>query len=264
MKDILETCSLCPTCYRHLDSILFEYNGTIKIKKECPEHGKMEYLVEHSAEFYYKIHSEVFNDRCNVVLFDVTDKCNLNCKHCYHLPDNDAPDKPISQVIDEIRSIPPNFEIILAGAEPTVRKDIAELVQEIKRAFKTPVGMLTNGVKFSDKDFTKLMADSGIGGTVLLGINCDSDDKLKTKQLEGLSNLSEFGLLPRIGYTASNYECLDKGFKSFNCIPVSEKSACVVMALFSLASMFFIDTLYEIKQSLQLFATPYDISLSRK
>jgi MoaA/NifB/PqqE/SkfB family radical SAM enzyme len=139
----------------------------------------MEYLVEHSAEFYYKIHSEVFNDRCNAVLFDVTDKCNLNCKHCYHLPDDNTP-------------------------------DIAELIQEIKKVFKRPVGMLTNGVKFSDKDFTKLMADSGIGGTVLLGINCDSDDKLKTKQLKGLSNLYEFGLLPKIGYTASNYECLDQ------------------------------------------------------
>jgi uncharacterized radical SAM superfamily Fe-S cluster-containing enzyme len=203
------TYSLCPICYRHIEAISYEEDGTIRMKKTCPEHGNMDYLVEHSAEFYHKIHSTPVNDNQNSVIFDVTNKCNLNCPHCYHMPDNKSIDKSIPQVIDEIKSMPDSFWAILAGAEPTVREDLSELIQEVKNTFGRSVGILTNGLKFSDKTYTKLMVESGLGGPIVLGLSYDNSKKVRDVQLEGLRNLVEFGLHPMIGITVKDYSCLE-------------------------------------------------------
>ena len=39
MKDIKTTRSICPECLKAIDATIFEDEGKVFIKKECPEHG---------------------------------------------------------------------------------------------------------------------------------------------------------------------------------------------------------------------------------
>jgi uncharacterized radical SAM superfamily Fe-S cluster-containing enzyme len=48
----MDTVSLCEQCYRHIPATKFERDGSIWMKKTCPEHGEAEYMIERDAEFY--------------------------------------------------------------------------------------------------------------------------------------------------------------------------------------------------------------------
>lgn len=86
--------------------------------------------------------------------FDVTDNCNLNCKHCYHFSNPykifqkkevaiDIWEKRFSQLYkDGIRFV------LLGGGEPALRKDIIELAHKIFPI----VYIITNGkIKIPEK-----------------------------------------------------------------------------------------------------------------
>ena len=51
MKD-RETLSLCHTCYRHIPADRVTKDDGVYLIKTCPEHGRMEELIEHDIEFY--------------------------------------------------------------------------------------------------------------------------------------------------------------------------------------------------------------------
>ena len=200
----MNTHSLCPHCHRHLEAELFEQAGTIRLRRTCPEHGDQEAVVENDATFFQRIQSGRgrFAEQQNVVVLDVTDKCNLTCPHCYHVPDNGAPNKPVEAVLADMALTPPDFGVILGGAEPTVRRDLAELATEIAR-HNRPVGLLSNGVRFPDAELTRRLAPL-LNGFVLIGLNHRDyhGEAIHARQLAGLEHLRANGVRPMLGYTA--------------------------------------------------------------
>lgn len=54
MRDIKKTKSLCPKCLRILDATIFEQDGRVLIKKECPEHGVFEDVYWSSYEEFVR------------------------------------------------------------------------------------------------------------------------------------------------------------------------------------------------------------------
>ena len=207
----MKTHSLCPTCYRHIDAELFERNGRLFIQKTCPEHGDMEALVENDVGYFHQTLANRgrFVEHQDVVVLNVTDKCNLTCAHCYHVPDNDSPNKPIAAVLADVAMTPDSFSVILGGAEPTIRRDLSELSCAIRDRGRS-VGMLSNGVRFADQDLTAQVAPY-LNGFVLVGLNHHSyhGDKIHGKQLAGLRNLRRHGIRPMLGYTAEYAELPD-------------------------------------------------------
>lgn len=164
------TTGLCGTCYRELPAqIEFRDNGAAYIVKTCPVHGYQEAMVERDAEFWRSATQtnpnnatwEVYN---KVSLVEVTDRCNVQCKHCYHAPDNAVEDLPAEFIINKALSMPTEI-VCLMGAEPTMREDLPYIIKEItqrKGTIPKRVDIYTNGVKLKNLDYVKELAGSGI------------------------------------------------------------------------------------------------------
>jgi organic radical activating enzyme len=122
---------------------------------------------------------------------------------------NSNKDESLETTINRIKGwYQPGTSIILAGAEPVLRHDIAELIQEINVNFAdSEIATLSNGIRFSDKKLVRKVMDSNLKA-VLIGLNHPSylnNPTIRNKQLAGIENCLEEGLpLYYIGYTMSS------------------------------------------------------------
>lgn len=87
------------------------------------------------------------------IKWDITYKCNLNCKHCVNGEyigklDNELTTNQVFTVIDNLSRLNIDFVHILGG-EPTAREDFIEIIRYMdkKNIF---FGFNTNGLKFND------------------------------------------------------------------------------------------------------------------
>lgn len=215
-----KTISLCHICYRHCDAERVTRKDGVYLIKTCSEHGATEHLVEHDIQFY----DTLDYDRTGYsipqgIMIEVTDKCNLNCPHCYHKPDNKTIDKPINQILWQIENrVDANAgAVILAGAEPTVRKDLPELIREIKSLLKKlgrpeDVCILTNGVKLADREWVRMIAEAGTT-MVMIGLNHYTYQGIKVheKQLVGIENCIKEGVFVYyVGYTLESLDHMEE------------------------------------------------------
>ena len=82
--------------------------------------------------------------------FSVTNKCNLNCKHCFLDKNNQV--EPSLEEIDKVFTELQNKYIgclALTGGEPMVRKDFKEIV-ELGSKHHIPIVIATNGTLLTD------------------------------------------------------------------------------------------------------------------
>ena len=208
MLFIHNTVSLCDHCYRHVPAVVYEHDNKILMKKCCPEHGEIDSIVEIDTEFYYNLKHYKYIDLFNQILFEASDRCQLSCPHCYHLPDNKVQDRPISEIIQQIKQFPKDSAPMLAGAEATLRPDFVELCAEINKLGFEKFELLSNGLRFADMDFTTDCFEAGLK-TMCLGLNHPSyqGEKVHEKQLRGLNNLIEAGYqIGYVGYTIEDYD----------------------------------------------------------
>ena len=114
------------------------------------------------------------------VSWNLTQRCNLLCAHCYlsAFPGADASAELTTQecrrVIDEIARVNPNVFLILTGGEPLLRRDLFELAgYAAETGFTVVLG--TNGVLLRERQ-ARLMRERGIQGASL---SLDSTDRKK-------------------------------------------------------------------------------------
>lgn len=208
MLFINKTISLCDHCYSHVPAIVYENDDKILMKKLCPTHGEIDSIVEIDTEFYYNLEHKKDFVSFNQVLFEVTDRCQLSCPHCYHLPDNKTIDKPLESIIDQIKLLPQDCMPMMAGAEATLRKDFIELCSRINDLNFEEFSLITNGIKFSNKTFAKQCSSAGLK-QMCFGLNHSSyqGEKIHSKQLVALNNLIELDY--NLGYVGYTIESLD-------------------------------------------------------
>lgn len=210
MLFIHNTVSLCNHCYRHVPAVVYEEGNEIRMTKRCPDHGELTSVVETDTEFYYGLEHHRDISSFNQVLFEASDRCQLACPHCYHLPDNKVQDRSIDDVLGQLKQFPRDSAPMLAGAEATLRPDFVELCQEINKLGFPKFELLTNGLRFANKTFARDCYDAGLG-SVCLGLNHPSyqGEKVHDKQLLALENLIEVGYpIGYVGYTIESYEHL--------------------------------------------------------
>ena len=125
--------------------------------------------------------------RAYSVSWNLTQRCNLLCAHCYMsaFPGADAGQELTTaecrRVMDEIAQVNPHVFLILTGGEPLLRKDIFELADYAsEKRFTVVLG--TNGVLLREKQ-AKLMRQHGIMGASL---SLDSTDKKKHDEFRHL------------------------------------------------------------------------------
>jgi uncharacterized radical SAM superfamily Fe-S cluster-containing enzyme len=198
---IKKTKSLCPECLKPLDAEVYEEDGKIRIKKECPEHGCFDNTYWSDAEEYKEVSSYVPTikginnpqtsnesgcpNACGLCeehetstilgLIDVTNRCNLKCPVCFA---NAAVSKKlfepsyeeIRQMLKNLRGLEPvpTPAIQYAGGEPTVRKDIVELIKLAKEEGFSHTQIATNGLRIGRKEgFAQELADAGLNTVYL-------------------------------------------------------------------------------------------------
>lgn len=205
---IKETTSLCEKCYRHIPATLFQKDRGIWIGKTCPEHGYSEYMVEREALFYESLINDKQAYDAGGYVIEVTDRCNLQCPHCYQEPDNKKIDKTIEDIVAQVNTFPKdNYSLTLAGAEPTMRNDLPYLIEELKKTGRS-VNILTNGLKLSTESYCRELLAYGCD-FVTIGLNHPDyqGPKVHAKQLIGIRNCRTTGLrIKNINYTLSSLD----------------------------------------------------------
>lgn len=182
--------SLCPTCFEPVEAEVYEEERKIWIKKECPEHGSFNNTYWTNAELYHRVNGydpsikpiknlqvDISENKgglgcpnncglCNdhetatvLGLIDVTNRCNLKCPICFA---NAAVSKKlfepsfeeIRQMLRNLRGLDPipTPAIQYAGGEPTLRKDIVELVKLAKKEGFSHIQIATNGLRLARKE----------------------------------------------------------------------------------------------------------------
>lgn len=196
MREIKKTKSICPECLKVLDAVIFEDNGKVYIKKTCPEHGLFQdvywsdYELYERAKAFEYVGSGIENPRTEVkngcprdcglcpqhkshtvlAIIDVTNRCNLRCPVCFATAGTtgyvyEPTKEEIRDMLINLRNNKPVPATALqfSGGEPTIRRDLPELVKMAKDLGFNHVEVNTNGLRMaSDLDFCKALEEAGV------------------------------------------------------------------------------------------------------
>lgn len=207
------TTSLCHHCHGHIPAVKAYHGNSVYLIKSCVTHGLSVHMIERDRDFYDSLICDKnkmnFDD---VLLIEASDRCNIQCPHCYHKPDNtlsDVPEDLIYSRISDLKDYGINV-IMLAGAEASLHKNFTGLVKGIgDMRFKPAI--LTNGIRFGNYNFFKDSLDSGLR-EINVGLNHPSyigNPTIRKKQLDGIQYASDAGTLSYVGYTMVDMSELD-------------------------------------------------------
>ena len=148
-------------------------------------------------------------------------ECNNLCIFCFE-SDREFSKKTTQDLKKEMKIIRKNFDFInIMGQEPTLRKDIIELIIYAKKIKFKEVGITTNGRMFAYSNFTRKILDSGLSqiGLTMMGKSASIHDfHTRTKgsfkqSLVGIKNImlykkSSFSFLLNFMVTQKNFKDL--------------------------------------------------------
>lgn len=196
MSVIFTTTSLCPVCYKEIPAVIDMDGRNVWMEKECScWQGRT--LVEKNAGLYMTLSCRMRRVFDQHMVFDITERCNLNCSACYFPVHNTAKDEPQQSVIKRILATP--YQPVLSGGEPTLRADLPELVAALT-AFGRKVSMLTNGIRLADIDYLRALHSAGMRtGNIFeasISIHPESDQPASVyqKKIQVLKNLRQLGM----------------------------------------------------------------------
>ncbi|MES9872007.1 MAG: radical SAM protein [Candidatus Sedimenticola sp. 6PFRAG7] len=112
------------------------------------------------------------------VVVDITHRCNMECSNCY-VPNRDIPDLDAQWFLDIIKRFPNRTRVRLIGGEPTVRKDLEEIVSSIRKMGHLPV-LCSNGLKLANRSYSKRLKSAGLR-TLHMSMNGGLEDALYEK-----------------------------------------------------------------------------------
>ena len=122
-----------------------------------------------AEKFTEKAHQEIESRAFpNHLVFFVTNKCNLQCSHCFYIDELNSKTRELD--IDEIRTIASSLkgkisQLVLTGGEVFLREDLADIVQVFEEfAGIKSVNMLTSGFfpKKIEKTVQKIINETSL------------------------------------------------------------------------------------------------------
>jgi molybdenum cofactor biosynthesis enzyme MoaA len=114
------------------------------------------------------------NNPFESIMVDLTHRCNMECRNCY-IPNREIPDLDVDWMLEVLARLPRRTRIRLVGAEPTVRKDLAELITSVRQLGHLPI-LMTNGLKLARRSYVQRLKGAGLR-TVYLSVNGGFDDE---------------------------------------------------------------------------------------
>lgn len=149
------------------------------------------------------------------VNFDITNRCNLSCLHCYNNSGegdftNELSDNEVLSIIDQIIEVKP-FSVCICGGETLIRKDL--VLKVVKKLSDAGIncGMVTNGMYLND-NFTAALKANGINNVqISLDGNKISHNKLRNNgkaydgAVRGLRLLKKHKIITGIAFSPTKW-----------------------------------------------------------
>lgn len=173
-----------------VDGMLVAENGSIWLRRFCPVHGETQSLYEEDAEIWRARRGwstptlSIVPDRADnvagfpdgyrqglpashgqhtcILLLNVTEHCNFKCPTCFAsaLDPGTAKETDLPSKDDIVNTVKTVLEreggkigvVMLSGGEPTIRKDLPEIIEEIAALNVTRVLINTNGRRIARDD----------------------------------------------------------------------------------------------------------------
>ncbi len=235
MKTIKNTQSICPECLKTLDATIFEKDNKVFIKKQCPEHGSFTELYWSDYDQYMKAEQFRYDGEglnnphtkkekgcpndCGIctehkshtalAIIDITNRCNLTCPVCFANAASagyvyEPTKEEIVGMLENLRKNDPVPATALqfSGGEPTIRKDLFELIKKAKEIGFRHVEINTNGIRLAQSvDYCKKLKESGVS-TIYLQFDGLTADVYKfirgidllEKKMQAIENCREAGI----------------------------------------------------------------------
>jgi len=141
----------------------------------------------------------------SIMLFDLTERCNLRCKGCWaaEFPREDLDFATLDRIVTEAEDLGMRL-LFVSGGEPTVRKN--DLLDLAKKHNKDIFHVYTNGTLI-DKEFARKVADVGnVAFAISIdGLEENTDSRrgkgVFKKVMEAMDNLREAGAV--FGFSAT-------------------------------------------------------------
>jgi uncharacterized radical SAM superfamily Fe-S cluster-containing enzyme len=197
----LQTRSLCPECKRTLPATIFEENNKVWIERSCPEHGNTKEVYWEDAAFYERARKfshpsrGVGNPNVGKIVpsngsncpFDcglcsnhhnhtalanivVTNRCDLSCFYCFFYAKKGDPvyEPSLLQLKNMLLNLRnqqpvPVDAVQLTGGEPTLRKDLLEIVKTAREVGFEHIQLNTHGINIAkDAKLAQQLQKAGV------------------------------------------------------------------------------------------------------
>jgi uncharacterized radical SAM superfamily Fe-S cluster-containing enzyme len=204
-----KTKTVCPTCKLIIDGIIYRDNDNVMIRKYCPEHGWTIEKYWEDYSMYEKMSKYAYTGRgvtnpnyptlgencpfdcglcsrhkshtalANIV---VTNRCHLSCWYCFFYAKEGEPIyepslDEIERMLVDLRSVKPiaTNALQITGGEPTMRKDIVDIVKIAKKVGFDQIQLNTTGINLGSNP--KLLKELREAGTSTLYMSFDGTTK---------------------------------------------------------------------------------------
>jgi uncharacterized radical SAM superfamily Fe-S cluster-containing enzyme len=222
--------SVCPAHYQEgkikkIDAKIIEENGKVYIWKKCPDHGEFKDIYFSDAEIYKKwmkyrvigtpspdVKTKIFDEPA---LYDqhmsqsvltnllITNRCDLRCSYCFmnagasgrvYEPSLEA----LKKMMLEARKERPmgSKAIQITGGEPTIRKDLLEIVNIAKEIGFSHIQVNTNGLKLAESaEYCQELKDGKVNTIYMSfdGVTKDTNPWIE-KNKKAIENLRKVNL----------------------------------------------------------------------
>ncbi|GFE59910.1 radical SAM protein [Geobacter sp. AOG2] len=213
------TQSVCPVCLAVVDARIVAEGTTVHMEKECPEHGRFRTYLSPDVEHYRWMDAFRFpfvkperpapalkgcpedcglctahRRHSTLVEIELTQRCNLRCPVCFMaaeaLQAAAQPGPDLAALETMYRAIMgktgPSTSIQLTGGEPTIRKDLPDIVRLGKRIGFEAIEVNTNGVVIArNPELVTELLEAGISGIYMQfdGLTSEVYDKIRGEDL---------------------------------------------------------------------------------
>lgn len=226
------TQSLCALCLAVVEAKLYERGEDVWMRKTCPNHGTSDVLYWRDRRLFRDLSAAVGEytwctrfkclegDACDDclaktynVMVDVTSRCNLSCPVCCTDANRSENREPsIDQILGRLPAVRRGFwgrlrrpNIVLFGGEPTLRKDLPDLIRGLVGRGYVP-RLATNGTRMTDDAYLSSLWDAGLRWVVLQFDGFDEHTseilrgaRLQARKLEALDKMAARGFKIQLG-----------------------------------------------------------------
>jgi len=230
VQELEKISSVCPAHYQEgkikkIDAKVIEEDGKVYIWKKCPEHGEFKDIYFSDAEIYKKwmkykvtgqpspdVKTKIFDEPA---LYDqhmsqsvltnllITNRCDLRCSYCFmnagasgrvYEPSLEA----LKEMMLEARNERPmgSKAIQITGGEPTIRKDLLDIVYIAKEIGFSHVQVNTNGLKLAESaEYCQELKDGQVNTIYMSfdGVTKDANPWIE-KNKKAIENLRKVNL----------------------------------------------------------------------